>query len=396
MLYNAVLKSAYSQESMNSELVSFYEKWKTRYLRRVKDTAPLQEYLFYTFDQPSENQAVTCSEAMGYGMFIFPMMFGFDKDARKHFDALYRYVLHFPSCYNPYLMAWQQVKPIDDIIVNSSECTSSATDGDMDITYGLLLAHCLWGKTDRTDNYFFDAQLRMNALMTSCVCSKKFIILLGDWVLGIDRSPYKNVTRSSDFMTYLIKKFMQIDQQNRHLWERVLFRIHSIVAFQMKRQSQMNGLMPDFFIRADKNYIAPKNKVLESDHDGDYYYNSCRIPWRYAMDPIIYSIPLPGQLHTLNKWVIQKTQGNPSSIMSGYYLANGIPGTSFGTPGQLSYIAPFLVSALAESGNDAWKLALWNFITKIPIDCGTFYDNTLKLIALIVATGNWISPDIVA
>lgn len=392
MLHNIILKSTYSQETINSVLVSFYEEWKIRYLRRVQDTSPRQEYIFYTYDQPSENQAVTCSEAMGYGMFIFPMMSAFDKDAKEHFDALYRYIVHFPSYYNPYLMAWQQVKTAGNPIVNSSDQTSSATDGDMDITYGLLLAHDLWGKTD--SHYFSDAQLRMNALMKSCVCPRTFIILLGDWVLGIGHSSYEGVTRSSDFMTNLIRDFMQIDQENRHIWQQVLLRIHSIVDDQMKRQSELNGLMPDFFIRAGKNYIAPRNKVLESNHDGDYYYNSCRTPWRYAMDTILNNTPASMQLHTLNKWVRQKVQGNPASIMSGYYLANGIPGTPFGTPGQISYIAPFLVCALAEPGNDAWKLELWNYITKAPITCGTFYDNTLKLIALIVATGNWVSPDI--
>ena len=297
-------------------------------------------------------------------MFVFPVMAAFDKDAKKHFDALYPYVVYFPSYYNSYLMTWQQVKSANNMIVNSSDQTSSATDGDMDITYGLLLAHGLWGKTDLASHYFSDAQLRMHALMTSCVCPRTFIILLGDWVLGIGHSPYAGVTRSSDFMTYLIKNFMLMDQQNRHAWEQVLFRIHSIVDYQMKRQSTLNGLMPDFFIRAGRNYIAPNNKVLESDHDGDYYYNSCRTPWRYAMDTILYNTPVSIQLHTLNKWVRQKAQENPSSIMSGYYLANGIPGTPFGTPGQLSYIAPFLVCALAERGNDAWKLKLGIILLK--------------------------------
>lgn len=189
-------------------------------------------------------------------------------------------------------------------------------------------------KTDLASHYFSDARLRMNALMTSCVCPKASIILLGDWVLGIGHSPYESVTRSSDFMTYLIKSFMQIDQQNSYIWEQVLFRINSIVAYQMERQSKQNGLMPDFFIRAGKNYSAPKNKVFETNHDGDYYYNSCRTPWRYAMDTILYNTPVSIQLYTLNKWVRQNTEGNPASIMSGYYLANGIPERLLVHPGN--------------------------------------------------------------
>jgi hypothetical protein len=153
-----------------------------------------------------------------------------------------------------------------------------------------------------------------------------------------------------------------------------------------------NGLMPDFFVQANHHYIAPTYKVLETTHDGDYYYNSCRTPWRYAMDSILYHTPVTNQLRTLNIWVQLKTKGNPAHIMSGYYLAGGIPGTAFGTPGQLSFISPFLVSALCQPNNDPWILALWNFVTNIPITSGTFYDNTLKLISLIVATGNWLAP----
>ncbi|WP_304508032.1 glycosyl hydrolase family 8 [Anaerotignum sp.] len=257
MLYNNTLKSTYSQKTLNKILVSFYEEWKTRYLRKVQETSPLQEYLFYTYDQPTENNAVTCSEAMGYGMCIFPMMSPFDKDAKKHFEALCNYIKHYPSYYNPNLMAWQQIETPDHIIINSSDKTSSATDGDMDITYGLLLAHRLWGKTNPASNYFNDARLRMNALMMRCVFPQTSILLLGDWVLEENQGFYTGVTRSSDFITYTIKNFLKVDIQNRCKWKNVLFRIHSIINYQMTLQSMLNGLMPDFFIQVNHHYIAP-------------------------------------------------------------------------------------------------------------------------------------------
>ncbi|HEY5524461.1 MAG TPA: hypothetical protein VIK26_03880 [Clostridium sp.] len=49
------------------------------------------------------------------------------------------------------------------------------------------------------------------------------------------------------------------------------------------KMRQLKELMPDFFIKDKGKYIAPKVKVLETIHDGDYYYNSCRIPWRYSI-----------------------------------------------------------------------------------------------------------------
>ena len=94
----------------------------------------------------------------------------------------------------------------------------------------------------------------------------------------------------------------------------------------MKRQSKYNGLMPDFFIRANGKYIAPKIKVLKTIHDGDYYFNSCRIPWRYSMDIILNETPVTPELHTLNNWIKKETSSNPENIKSGYYVANDYPG----------------------------------------------------------------------
>lgn len=391
MLYNDILVHTYSQKTLNKILFSFYTDWKTRYLREVLNTSPKQEYLFYTLDQATANHAVTCSEAMGYGMFIFPMMSCFDSEAKRHFLSLYHFVKSYPSFYNPQLMAWQQIQSANGTIINSTPTTSSATDGDMDISYGLLLAHHLWDKQDAIP-YLFEAKLRIQALMESCVNHSDFIILLGDWVTGIKENSFKYVTRSSDFMTYMMKLYRKIDSENSIYWNYVLEQISSVILHQLTKESKTNGLMPDFFVKQGDFYIAPTTQILESPHDGDYYFNSCRIPWRYAMNNIIHHVPVNYQLHLLNHWIKKSTKYNPYNIVSGYYLSNGLPGTGFGSPYDLSFIAPFLVSAVAEPGNDFWIQQLWNVLVSTPMDACNFYENTLRLIALIIATGHWISP----
>ena len=183
-IYNDSLIDLYSQTNLNLELLSFYNDWKMRYLRPVENSSPLNEYLFYTLDQTTSNNAITCSEAMGYGMVIFPIMSKFDPTAKFHFTSIYNYIKSYPSIYNDNLMAWQQIKDSYGNIVNSEPETSSATDGDMDISYGLLLAHKLWGETDKID-YKDEAIKRINALMDSCVNKNDYILTLGDWVKGI-------------------------------------------------------------------------------------------------------------------------------------------------------------------------------------------------------------------
>ena len=388
-IYNNSLIKFYSKATLNQDLLSFYNAWKLRYLRPVEGPSPLKEYLFYTLEQPTSNNAVTCSEAMGYGTVIFSIMSKFDPTAKSHFTSLYNYIKSFPSIYNNNLMAWQQIKDSNGNIVHGEPEPSSATDGDMEISYGLLLANNIWGANDPI-NYKDEAIKRINALMDSCVNKNDYILTLGDWVNGIAENNFKYVTRSSDFIIYHLKEFIKVDPKNRNQWRLVIKRINSIISNQMKMQSRYNGLMPDFFIKDKGKYIAPKVKILETIHDGDYYFNSCRIPRRYSMDIILNKSPVTSQLHTLNKWIKKETESNPRNIKSGYFIANNSPGKAFGSPNDLSFIEPFLVSSLTEKGNDDWTIALWQSLLAKPIADCTFYENTLKLLAMIVATGNWL------
>lgn len=382
----------YSKEQLTFELLKFYEKWKNRYLRVVKDSSPTKEYLFYTLDQPMTNNAVTCSEAMGYGMVIFPIMYKFDKSAKEHFTNIYNFIKSYPSVYNKNLMAWQQIMDSNGNIVNREPETSSATDGDMDISYGLLIADKLWSKIDKID-YKYQAIKRIQGLMDSCVDKDDYSLTLGDWVTGLANSTFKGVTRSSDFMLYSLRTFTKTDTKNSKKWNLVIARIQKIISNQMKRESKDNGLMPDFFVKEKGVFIAPNKKILESIHDGDYYFNSARIPWRYSMDSILNKkISISKQLSTLNKWIIKTTSTNPKNIVSGYYLRNGPPGQPFGSSNDLSFVAPFLVLSLLQKDNPNWTINLWNHILSVPIESSTFFGNTLKLMAMIVATGNWISP----
>lgn len=390
-IYKNILIQKYPKEELTLELLSFYQQWKNRYLRTVKSSSLPQEYLFYTLDQPIKNNAVTCSEAMGYGMVIFPLMSKFDSTSKDHFNYLYNYIKFYPSIYNSNLMAWQQIITDNEDIINSEPKTSSATDGDMDISYGLLLADKLWGKKDNID-YKSEALKRINALMDSCVDKDDYILTLGDWVQGIDNSPFKKVTRSSDFIIYILREFIKVDFKNSKSWRYVIKRIDNIITNQLNRESKNNGLMPDFFIKGKNQFIAPKEKVLENIHDGDYYFNSCRIPWRYSMDILLNKGPVTKQLYTLNKWIIRETNSIPKNIVSGYYVANSTPGEPFGTSNDLSFVAPFLVSSLLQRENENWTIDLWKTIIDIPIENSTFYGNTIKLMTMIIATGNWISP----
>ncbi len=88
-------------------------------------------------------------------------MAGYDANAKAQFDGLYHWYKNYPSIVNSTLMSWRQKNP--NCQDNGFD---SATDGDMDIAYGLLLADKQWGSNGAI-NYLQEAQNVINAIMQS-------------------------------------------------------------------------------------------------------------------------------------------------------------------------------------------------------------------------------------
>ncbi|MCL6613328.1 MAG: beta-glucanase [Firmicutes bacterium] len=307
----------------------FYDQWKRIYLHTVEGTDLVQKYVYYNDKGYSEpKNAVTVSEAIGYGMLITAFMAGHDPEARADFDALYRFYKAHPSCINPVLMAWQQVKTEDGRVIDTpGGGNDSATDGDLDIAYALLLADKQWG-SDGAINYKEAALASMRATMESVVNQEEWILLLGDWALKSEEAKWRTATRTSDFMLSHFKAFAAADPGNAEKWRRLHANICRLINEQFATaQSKETGLMPDFLIKEGGKYIAPSGSILESEHDGDYYYNACRTPWRLPIDYILTGDKaIKDQLTALNRWVRKATGGDPHKLMAGYFVANGPPG----------------------------------------------------------------------
>ena len=104
--------------------------------RYIKTGCKPGEYYVW-FERKGNKQCV--SEGQGYGMIITALMAGADPSAKNTFDGLFNFYKAHPGNHK-YLMAWAQDKNCQDID------KSSATDGDMDIAYSLLLADTAMGK----------------------------------------------------------------------------------------------------------------------------------------------------------------------------------------------------------------------------------------------------------
>ena len=366
-----------STQQMDDSVRSFYDNWKERY---INDNAGAGQYYIWVEGSVGSNQCV--SEAQGYGMIIVALMAGYDTAARRIYDGLFHYFSLHPSKNSPFLMAWAQTKIFRDVD------RSSATDGDMDIAWSLLLADAQWGSTGSI-NYLAEAKAMICAIMNQEINAKTFSVLLSNAVEP-DSKDYFD-TRSSDFMPAHFKVFSGVSRDT--LWNNVVDANYKLFSHLQNKYSPDAGLLPDFIQNINTKPIPSKPGYLESKYDGYYNYNACRVPSRIATDFILNGDKRSlGIVEKINKWIRETTQNNPDNISAGYTLeGDDIRTRNFEA---MSFIASFAVSAMVDVKNQAWLNKLWNYIMSFDLDQFDYYDNTIKMIDLIILSGNYWAPGI--
>ncbi len=362
-----------TQSRMDNAVRQHYAAWKAKYLRNLGGE--------YWVKYIASN--TTVSEAHGYGMVLTAYM-----GDRAIFDSMLRYFKAHPSKLTANLMAWKQTLKNGRMV--NIEGGDSATDGDLDIAYALLLADKQWGSSGVID-YKAEALAVLRAVLKAEVNSATLTLKLGDWASGADA----NLTRPSDFMTGHLPAFARADAANRDTWLAIHAKIADIVNFQFANGSAKTGLMPDFMQKQGADFIPAVGKVLETRHDGDYSYNACRTPWRLAISHIVEgNSQMLAPLRRQAAWIKAITSGDPSRIKAGYYVANGVNGRPFVNYSDLPFTAPFAVVAmLGGTKGQGFLNKLWDSITGGDFGMTTdYYGDSIRLQVLLTVSGNWWSP----
>jgi endo-1,4-beta-D-glucanase Y len=370
----SILPNHVPQRKLDKSVQSFYILWKARY---VNTNCQKGQYYIW-FEKKGNKQCV--SEGQGYGMVIVALMAGFDKTAQNTYDGLYRYCKAHPSKRNPHLMAWAQNNNCKDID------GSTATDGDMDIAYSLLLADKQWGSTGPI-NYHAEALATINAIMQQEINPKTFAPLLSNAV-EYDSKDYFD-TRSSDFMPANFKAFGLASHDVQ--WNKAVSNNYKLFKLLQDKYSPDAGLVPDFIRNLNKKPKPAGPKFLESVYDGYYSYNACRVPWRLATDYLLNGDPQAKAFtDRVNTWLRGTTKDNPDNISAGYSLAgNDIRNHYFEA---MSFIAPFAVSAMVDAKNQLWLNKMWDYMINFNLDDFDYYDNSIKMLDMIILSGNYWSP----
>ena len=361
----------YNQAQLDKTVADFYVQWKNRFIK--DEPGETQSYIW--FENTGGKQCV--SEGQGYGMVITVLVARFDQGAQQTYNKLYNYYKAHPSGRNSTLMAWAQNKKGKDLD------RTSASDGDMDIAYSLLLADKQWGSKGEFD-YLKAAKAIINAIMEYEINHHTWSVLLSDAVEH-DSKDYFD-TRSSDFMPSYFKAFETATNDNR--WNKVIDSGYKLFKYMQNTYSPDAGLVPDFIVNLNKKPSPAPARFLESKYDGQYNYNACRVPWRIGVDYLLTGDKrAKGFVLKINRWIMLTTNNDTYNLGAGYTLeGNDIKGRNFEA---LSFVAPFGVSAMVGRQNQQWLNKIWTYLVVFKLKDYDYYDNTIKLMNMIIMSGNY-------
>jgi len=346
---------------LNSGIANFYRYWLKKYVTSSTQVAGDYKVVFDT-------KGTTVSEAQGYGMLLTVYLAGADPQAKTWFDGLNRFRKRHPSNLNSALMCWKI--PAKETSV-SDDC---ATDGDLDMALALLLAHEQWGDAA----YLTEATNYLGAIATALV-RRDFSLRLGDWNSAAGQ------TRPSDFMPGHFHAFYLATRNG--LWTNVENKCYAILNQLQTNSAPSTGLAPDFAVEQGNHWIPAPARFLEGPHDGHYFYNSCRVPWRMGWAAYNYGDARARQLLSgFMNWAVSHHE-TPTHFKAGYGLnGSSLDGNNFDTA---CFISPTGVAAMATT-NQAWlnRTAAYALQRR-----EAYYEDSVSLLSLLVMSGNAWLPE---
>lgn len=368
--YNGISPNTQSAAKNNEAVGKYYDAWKASFLRKAATGG------YYVHGADTDGHGKGTSESHGYGMVITALMAGHDKKAKVEFDGLWKFFNSHRSTLNAELMGWK----IDN--KEASSKYSSATDGDMDIAYGLLLADKQWGSAGAI-NYRQEAIDMINkGLKVSDYHPSSHRLMLGDW----DIKPF--TSRSSDWMPGHLRAYQEATGDAA--WDHAINEIYDMVD-EINADNSETGLMPDFVTGKVATPDLNNDNLTGEKNSGNYFYNAARTPMRLAMDYIHNGEARSKEASDqLTSWA--KTQIGKRYNFNKYYSGYTVDGVvlSGAKYTDTVFIAPVVVAASVDPANQQLVNAGWKFIKN---NKDNYFSDTVNLLSMLALTGNWWAPN---
>jgi endo-1,4-beta-D-glucanase Y len=283
-----------------------YTNWKAAFFDGTKVIRP-------------ENGGDTVSEGIGYGMLIGVFM-----NDKPMFDTLWTFAkAHFHG--NNGLMTWC----VPSGKSGSCSGSGSATDGDEDMGYALLMASKQWPG----GSYSSDAMTLIKNILAHDVS--------GNILEGGDSFNNANELNPSYFAPSYYRAFAAFDTADATAWMGVLDECYTV----LQSAQGSYGLVP--------NWVNPSGTGIASVDatNGTYFgYDACRTPFRIGMDYC-----LNGEKHAqtyagliTSFYDTKVTPGSLGGISDGYTTSGANPNGTLGDyAAGMAFIGPAGVGAMA-------------------------------------------------
>jgi endo-1,4-beta-D-glucanase Y len=296
----------------------------------------------------SENTNTTKVESMGWAMIIAAYM-----GDKTDFDGLYKY--YKSKLQNHGMMAWQT--NCGGII-----SSGSASDGDLDVAFSLVVASWQWGGTYKDEA--IKTIKTVKKLITNC--SGSSVVMGGAGYGGC------NETDISYYTPAFFRAFAEISGDEA--WTKLADDTYTVLN---NGANSNTGLVPDWQNFNGGNASGGRNH--------SYAYDACRVPWRMALD---YLWNGNEKAHAwckkISDWAFKI---GPKNIKAGYTL-EGSPTSSYH---NMSFTGGFAVAAMCNSQEiaDAFgeELARMSFDTY-------WYHAFLGTCYMMTMTGNMWHPSL--
>ncbi|KRO00762.1 glycosyl hydrolase family 8 [Companilactobacillus kimchiensis] len=359
-IYSTTQSTQNTSSVDESTIKSHYQTWEKSYL-----ITNHQQNFIKTNDS---GNLKTLSESQGYGMLITVMAAKQGFGSQKTFDKLTRYYLaHQIDSSNP-LMAWRQQQKNGKMISTKAEKTS-ATDGDLDIAYALILADEQWGsKGDLKYNNL--AKQLLSAIQKREINPTTKLPKVGDWSTSASTV---DLVRTSDLMTAYFRKFASYTQDGS--WSKVAQNSQTVLKKLSDQQS--TGLMADFVTVSGTQLKtgSVKAKQVASEYDNQYGFNACRIPWRVAYDyQLNHSQISKSIVQKMNRFFVTRRK------ITAVYTLNGKAVESYT---NVAFTAPVAYAAEVLS-NQTLKTRYTSSLTS-KMSTNNYYPATIQMLTLLAS-----------
>jgi endo-1,4-beta-D-glucanase Y len=317
-----------------------YDKWKSEYLKTDCGAGLTR----VEFNSPAGS---TVSEGQGYGM-VLTAYYG-DK---AEFDGLWAYAKKNHNANN--LMGWHTTC---SGFTTNDYGNGSATDGDTDIAFGLLVASYQWGGTYKADALAYIANLRQKGFND---CAAGVVMANNGFNNGCQGS------NTSYWMPGYYRVFAEFTGDAS--W---VTAADTAVAVWTKAANPTTGLV--------SNEVDQSGATTSPNVD----YNGCRVPWRSVLD-YVWNGNTGAKAFTdkLTTWVDSK---GPSTLVDGY-KTDGTP--LGGWTGSDCFNGAYAAGAMSFSQDRVDRFS--TYFKSLTVD--NYYETSLRSLYMLMLSGAFWRP----